>query len=41
MDMVKLTSFDDYLSLPLNQWGIPEPKLEEERMIGKQQPTIR
>ncbi|KAF9969876.1 hypothetical protein BGZ73_007571 [Actinomortierella ambigua] len=31
MDMVKLTSWEDFVSLPLNSWKIPEPKLDEER----------
>ncbi|CAG8591482.1 3696_t:CDS:2 [Paraglomus brasilianum] len=36
MDMVKLVSYDDYLSLPLNHWGIPEPGLDEERIIANE-----
>ncbi|CAO3625193.1 unnamed protein product [Cunninghamella blakesleeana] len=31
MDMVKLTSWDDYLSLPRNKWNIPEPPLDQPR----------
>ncbi|KAF9409381.1 hypothetical protein BGZ94_001972 [Podila epigama] len=31
MDMVKINSWDDFLSLPKNSWGIPEPKLEDDR----------
>ncbi|KAG0234792.1 hypothetical protein BGW41_001015 [Actinomortierella wolfii] len=31
MDMVKLTSWEDFVSLPLNSWKIPEPRLDEVR----------
>ncbi|CAO3608293.1 unnamed protein product [Cunninghamella echinulata] len=31
MDMVKLSSWDDYLSLPINKWNIPEPPLDQLR----------
>ncbi|KAG0089107.1 hypothetical protein BGZ92_005293 [Podila epicladia] len=31
MDMVKIESWDDFLALPKNSWGIPEPKLEDAR----------
>ncbi|KAF9307256.1 hypothetical protein BGZ74_008144 [Mortierella antarctica] len=31
MDMVKIESWDDFLALPKNSWGIPEPKVEEAR----------
>ncbi|CAO3590199.1 unnamed protein product [Absidia cylindrospora] len=31
MDMVKITSWEDYLSLPINKWDIPEPPLDEVR----------
>ncbi|KAI8099371.1 5-formyltetrahydrofolate cyclo-ligase [Halteromyces radiatus] len=31
MDMVKITSWEDYLSLPINKWDIPEPPLDEPR----------
>ncbi|KAJ1919413.1 Signal peptidase complex catalytic subunit [Mycoemilia scoparia] len=31
MDMVKIASIEDYEGLPKNKWGIPEPKLDEER----------
>ncbi|KAF9382262.1 hypothetical protein CPB97_007251 [Podila verticillata] len=31
MDMVKIESWDDFLALPKNSWGIPEPRLEEDR----------
>jgi 5-formyltetrahydrofolate cyclo-ligase len=30
--MVKLQSYQDYLSLPLNSWGIPEPRIEDGRV---------
>ncbi|CAJ0905894.1 9141_t:CDS:2 [Entrophospora sp. SA101] len=29
MEMVRLKSYQDYLSLPLNRWNIPEPNLDE------------
>ncbi len=35
MEMVKLDSYKDYLSLPINRWNIPEPKHDEIRDIGK------
>ncbi|KAJ3173353.1 hypothetical protein HDU87_007622 [Geranomyces variabilis] len=31
MDMVRLTSLEDFRSLPLNKWQIPEPLLTEAR----------
>ncbi|ORX90758.1 hypothetical protein K493DRAFT_265409 [Basidiobolus meristosporus CBS 931.73] len=31
MEMLRLNSYEDYLSLPLNKWKIPEPKLDEVR----------
>ncbi|KAF9344540.1 hypothetical protein BGX34_005565, partial [Mortierella sp. NVP85] len=31
MDMVKITSWEDFLSLPKNKWGIPEPKFDDLR----------
>ncbi|KAI8339361.1 5-formyltetrahydrofolate cyclo-ligase [Chlamydoabsidia padenii] len=31
MDMVKITSWEDYLSLPINKWDIPEPPLNQVR----------
>ncbi|KAI9146550.1 5-formyltetrahydrofolate cyclo-ligase [Paraphysoderma sedebokerense] len=31
MEMVKLHSWEDFVSLPHNSWGIPEPKDGEER----------
>ncbi|SAM06231.1 hypothetical protein [Absidia glauca] len=31
MDMVKITSWEDYLSLPINKWDIPEPPLHQVR----------
>ncbi|KAJ3165383.1 hypothetical protein HDU88_004177 [Geranomyces variabilis] len=31
MDMVRLTSLEDFRSLPLNKWQIPEPPLTEPR----------
>ncbi|KAJ2963413.1 hypothetical protein NQZ79_g1573 [Umbelopsis isabellina] len=31
MTMVKLTSWDDYLNLPMNKWNIPEPHADEVR----------
>ncbi|KXS20857.1 5,10-methenyltetrahydrofolate synthetase [Gonapodya prolifera JEL478] len=34
MHMVHLTSLPDYLSLPLNRWGIPEPPHGEERQVA-------
>jgi hypothetical protein len=34
MEMVKLTSYKDYLSLPVNRWNIPEPDHDEVRDIG-------
>ena len=30
MQMVLIKSFQDYSSLPVNSWGIPEPSWEEE-----------
>ena len=34
MEMVKLNSYQDYLSLPVNRWNIPEPNHDEIRDIG-------
>jgi 5-formyltetrahydrofolate cyclo-ligase len=34
MDMVKIESWDDYLSLPKNNWNIPEPTQEYPRENG-------
>ncbi|KAG0221515.1 hypothetical protein BGX31_009787, partial [Mortierella sp. GBA43] len=31
MDMVKISSWDDFLSLPKNNWNIPEPRFDEVR----------
>ncbi|KAI8979842.1 5-formyltetrahydrofolate cyclo-ligase [Mycotypha africana] len=31
MDMVKISSMDDFNSLPTNKWNIPEPPLDEPR----------
>ncbi|KAK9702665.1 hypothetical protein K7432_011132 [Basidiobolus ranarum] len=31
MEMLRLNSYEDYLSLPLNKWQIPEPRLDEIR----------
>ncbi|KAI7902294.1 5-formyltetrahydrofolate cyclo-ligase-like protein [Cokeromyces recurvatus] len=31
MDMVKLASLEDFNSLPMNKWNIPEPRLDEPR----------
>ncbi|KAI8928023.1 5-formyltetrahydrofolate cyclo-ligase [Entophlyctis helioformis] len=31
MDMVRLQSWDDFVSLPKNSWGIPEPRPEDGR----------
>ncbi|RKP08602.1 5-formyltetrahydrofolate cyclo-ligase [Thamnocephalis sphaerospora] len=31
MEMVRLRSMEDYISLPLNRWGIPEPAHGEQR----------
>ncbi|KAI1300675.1 hypothetical protein EDD11_006073, partial [Mortierella claussenii] len=31
MDMVKIESWEDFLSLPKNNWNIPEPRLDELR----------
>ncbi|KAF9177923.1 hypothetical protein BGZ50_008241, partial [Haplosporangium sp. Z 11] len=31
MDMVKIESWDDFLALPKNSWGIPEPGFDEQR----------
>ncbi|KAI8369386.1 5-formyltetrahydrofolate cyclo-ligase [Radiomyces spectabilis] len=31
MDMVKISSWEDYTSLPRNKWDIPEPPMSEER----------
>lgn len=39
MDMVKIESWDDFLALPKNSWGIPEPKVEEARENGKENLT--
>jgi hypothetical protein len=35
MEMVRLHSLEDYQSLPLNSWGIPEPAWDEPREDGK------
>lgn len=32
MDMVKITSLEDFESLPINKWNIPEPPLNEARV---------
>ncbi|CAG8518860.1 15085_t:CDS:2 [Rhizophagus irregularis] len=34
MEMVKLFSYKDYLSLPVNRWNIPEPDHNEIRKIA-------
>ena len=34
MEMVRLNSYQDYLSLPVNRWNIPEPNHDETRDIG-------
>ncbi|KAI7892753.1 5-formyltetrahydrofolate cyclo-ligase [Mucor mucedo] len=31
MDMLKITSIDDFESLPINKWNIPEPPLDQVR----------
>ncbi|KAG2212650.1 hypothetical protein INT47_000627, partial [Mucor saturninus] len=31
MDMLKITSIDDFESLPVNKWNIPEPPLDQVR----------
>jgi len=36
MEMVKLHSLKDYLSLPVNRWNIAEPSHDEEREIAVQ-----
>ncbi|CAG8591886.1 3753_t:CDS:2 [Ambispora gerdemannii] len=36
MDMVRLYSYEEFLSLPLNRWSIPEPKHDEEKEIATQ-----
>lgn len=35
MDMLKITSIDDFESLPVNKWNIPEPSLDQVRENGK------
>jgi 5-formyltetrahydrofolate cyclo-ligase len=35
MEMVRLKSYQDYLSLPLNRWNIPEPSQDENLEVGK------
>ena len=35
MDMVKIDSWEDFLSLPKNKWGIPEPKFDDLRENGQ------
>ncbi|KAG0191466.1 hypothetical protein DFQ28_000122 [Apophysomyces sp. BC1034] len=34
MDMVEITSWEDYKSLPKNKWDIPEPPLDQVRNNG-------
>ncbi|KAG9296310.1 hypothetical protein G9A89_014902 [Geosiphon pyriformis] len=34
MEMVRVISFEDYLSLPVNKWNIPEPSHNEEREVA-------
>jgi hypothetical protein len=34
MQMVRLHSREDWLNLPKNSWGIPEPDWDEEREQG-------
>lgn len=34
MDMVKITSLEDFESLPINKWNIPEPPQNEARANG-------
>jgi 5-formyltetrahydrofolate cyclo-ligase len=34
MDMVKITSIEDFESLPMNKWNIPEPPLNQARENG-------
>ncbi|GES94553.1 5-formyltetrahydrofolate cyclo-ligase isoform X1 [Rhizophagus clarus] len=36
MEMVKLNSYKDYLSLPVNRWNIPEPGHDEVRDIANE-----
>ncbi|CAI2178257.1 11603_t:CDS:2 [Funneliformis geosporum] len=36
MEMVKLHSYKDYLSLPVNRWNIPEPNHDESRDIASE-----
>ncbi|KAI8974303.1 hypothetical protein BDB01DRAFT_806979 [Pilobolus umbonatus] len=36
MEMVKLNGLEDFHSLTINKWNIPEPSLEEEREIATQ-----
>ncbi|CAO3703939.1 unnamed protein product [Rhizopus stolonifer] len=31
MDMLKINSIEDFESLPLNKWNIPEPSFDEDR----------
>lgn len=31
MKMVRLFSYDDYLTLPRTSWNIPQPAIEEQR----------
>lgn len=35
MDMVKINSIEDFNSLPVNKWKIPEPPLDQDRENGK------
>ncbi|KAJ1559300.1 hypothetical protein HK096_001030, partial [Nowakowskiella sp. JEL0078] len=35
LEMVKLDSIDDFKSLPLNAWNIPEPSADENRISGQ------
>jgi 5-formyltetrahydrofolate cyclo-ligase len=35
MDMVRITSIEDFNSLPKNKWNIPEPPLDQPRENGK------
>ncbi|RKP24013.1 hypothetical protein SYNPS1DRAFT_17778 [Syncephalis pseudoplumigaleata] len=34
MEMVRLTSLEDFKALPLNAWNIPEPRHDEPRENG-------
>jgi 5-formyltetrahydrofolate cyclo-ligase len=35
MDMVQINDINDFESLPINKWNIPEPPLDQSRSNGK------